>query len=105
MTRCISTVLSKHCIAHVVHQGRVTIEGLGHIPVHFWIELQSKELVDLRARMWLGRIPEVPHGVFLLKPGTVYQSIQEIDPRRFSLSESIFHALSGIPLDTFNVIS
>ncbi len=105
MTRCISTVLSKHCIAHIVHQGRVTIEGLGEIPTHFWIELQSKELVDLRAQMWLGRIEDVPHGVFIPKPGTIYQSVQEIAPRRFAFAESIFLAISGIPLDTFNDIS
>lgn len=103
MTRCICTVLLRHGIDHVVHQGCMSIDGIGKIPLHYWIELQNSELVDLRAQMWLGHSEWVPHGVFKPTPRVTYQSTQQIDPWRFSISEPIFSILAGIPLDHFTI--
>lgn len=99
MSRCISTVLSKHNVPHVVHQGSLAIDLVGNIPVHYWIELESKELIDLRAQMWLGIRKEVPHGIFRPFSGIRYKSTLQFYPGRFIITEPIFHILTGIALE------
>ena len=103
MTRCISTVLSHMGRPHTVHFGELAIDGVGSIPLHFWIELSCGLIIDLRARMWLGEggsVPgSVPHGVFEPKPHMHYLShgIQA----DFTVSQTIFEILTGLPMHIF----
>lgn len=79
MTRCISTLLHHHQIEHSVHIGALTVEGGGRIPLHWWIVLEGGEHIDLRAQMWLGTHPHVPHGIFLPTHVATYQ--MRVKPR------------------------
>ena len=103
MTRCISAVLLQHAIEHVIHLGRLYIDGVVSIPVHYWIELGAQEIVDIRAQMWLGNGEMVPHGIFTSSTGVTYQSAQNIEPERFAMGEPVFSILAGIPLAEFKM--
>ncbi|PZP98339.1 MAG: hypothetical protein DI587_14940 [Variovorax paradoxus] len=62
MTRVISALLQRDGIAHRPMAGRLDVEAAGRIEPHYWIELDDGRRIDLRARMWLGDKPGVPHG-------------------------------------------
>ena len=59
-----SMLLEREGVPHQRRLGRVTVEGVGDIAHHYWIELRDGRLCDFKARMWLGDDPGVPHGVF-----------------------------------------
>lgn len=101
LSRCISTLLSRHQIEHVVHQGVVEVEGVGAMHPHYWIELHDGQLIDLRARMWLGQNSLVPHGLFSPDACVEYNSSQLIYAEDFNLHPDLFHILSGFDLDSF----
>lgn len=86
LTRVISTLLAREDIDHRVMIGTLSIEGTGRTPMHWWIELAQGELIDFRARMWLGSEDSIPHGVFN-KPEHAFYSGQEgsghLDPTVF----------------------
>lgn len=65
LTRVLHTVLSRENIEHTCMIGQIinTKTKVGFSP-HFWIELPDGQIIDYRARMWLGSSPDVPHGVF-----------------------------------------
>jgi hypothetical protein len=59
------TALVGRGASHTVFIGRlVSLDGLTRTPVHLWIELEDGNLIDFRARMWLGDDGDVPHGLF-----------------------------------------
>lgn len=99
MTRCISTILSRMGEPHTVHFGELAIDGVGRIPLHFWIELSCGLIIDLRARMWLGEGGSVPHGLFEPKPDVHYCS--HGTQTDFTLSQAIFEVLTGLPMHIF----
>lgn len=41
------------------------VVGDSYIAPHLWLLVHGKLIVDYRARMWLGDVAEVPHGVFI----------------------------------------
>ncbi|KQW19864.1 MULTISPECIES: hypothetical protein [Pseudomonas] len=63
--RLAHTALVNAGIQHRCLFGRVSSsDGATVSPVHLWIELEDGSLVDYRARMWLGEVTTVPHGIF-----------------------------------------
>lgn len=101
MTRSLSTVLSHHSIRHDVHIGSLEVNGHGEIPVHFWIVLGSGDYIDLRAHMWLGDNPEVPHGMFVPSKKQHYHTMSRKDPRQVALPPGLFSLLTGHQLGDF----
>lgn len=61
LTRVLHTMMVKEKYAHLVMLGAVSLGSNSFAP-HFWIETINNQIIDYRARMWLG--PEVPHGIF-----------------------------------------
>lgn len=63
--RLAHTALVKAGIEHSCMCGRLaSSDGAKVSPIHFWIELADGRIVDYRARMWLGEVATVPHGIF-----------------------------------------
>lgn len=63
LTRVLHTVLVRHTVAHTVKTGRIVNTRTGNsFEPHFWIELSTGQIVDYRAKMWLGH--DAPHGIF-----------------------------------------
>jgi len=59
------TALMRAGIEHFCLCGRLeSQDGNRGIPAHFWIELVDGRIIDYRARMWLGALDSVPHGIF-----------------------------------------
>ncbi len=94
MTRVLHTVLEKQNIPHAVWVGTVK-----HTPTdttfapHFWITV-GDVFVDYRARMWLGDIPDIPHGIFTLNefPDIAYEGEEAKLP---VLTDQLFMALTA----------
>lgn len=64
LTHILHRVLSDENIEHTVYMGQVTYSVNGEtIPMHKWIDIDHLR-IDYRARMWLGNMPDIPHGVF-----------------------------------------
>lgn len=99
MTRCISTLLHHHHIQHSVHIGALTVDGVGRIPLHWWIVLESREHIDLRARMWLGNHENVPHGLFMPSSEVRYETLAL--QRKIDLDAFIFALLCGHEISDF----
>lgn len=77
--RLAHTALINAGIQHRCMCGRVSsIDGTTVIPLHFWIELENGNFADYRARMWLGEVATVPHGIFRLEnfPEWRYEGVQ-----------------------------
>lgn len=88
----VSAVLARDGVAHRAMCGRLSVEGVGTIPVHCWIAFASSQILDLRARMWLGDDARVPHGVVWSDGGACYGPSRVFYPR---LSEAVFTVLTG----------
>lgn len=54
MARVLSTLLTRDDVPHQVAIGSLSVNGVGTIDLHWWIELSDGRVCDLRARMWLG---------------------------------------------------
>jgi hypothetical protein len=93
LTRVLHTVLTRQTVAHTVKIGRIenTQTGVSFEP-HFWIELPTGQIVDYRARMWLGQ--DAPHGIFnpADTPITYDGEPVELEP----LSDSLFKILTEL---------
>lgn len=92
LTRVLHTVLARRREPHVVKVGAITnsLTGCGFAP-HWWIELPDGQVVDYRARMWLG--PTAPHGIF--EPATT-RVIYEGEPVEVDvLPDFLFQILTG----------
>ncbi len=100
MTRCISALLADAGIEHMVHLGQLSAEGKKTV-VHYWIELESGELVDLCARAWMGDSPKIPHGVFRHPSGVTYTTSERLFPHQFAASDFLFQVLTGHTFDEF----
>lgn len=101
MTRCISTLLHHHQIEHSVHIGALIVEDVGRIPLHWWIVLEGGEHIDLRAQMWLGKHPHVPHGIFLPTHVATYETLA-LEPGGQCLDAFLFALLCGREISDFS---
>lgn len=68
MSYLISAALASADITHSLYAGCL-IDGLKGDTVlpHVWIGIECRDgtaIIDFRARMWLGDVDDVPHGVF-----------------------------------------
>jgi len=61
-TRDIHYILDKNNINHSVFTGKVEHKGETVIPLHYWIQLPSMQIIDFKARMWVGN--KAPNGLF-----------------------------------------
>ncbi|WP_189691147.1 hypothetical protein [Pseudorhodoferax aquiterrae] len=98
MTRVVSALLLRDGIAHVPMCGTLSVAGVGEIPVHHWIELEDGRLIDLRARMWLGEDPRVPHGVVPRDRANARYVGREVE---LSCTPVVFCALTDVTIDAF----
>lgn len=102
MSRCVSTLLTRESIPHHIHVGHVQAHTTGgRISMHLWIELQQGVCFDLRARMWLGSHPSIPHGVFVPTSDVVYTSKAMIPSDGFRYPIELFELLTEAPLSAF----
>ena len=102
MSRCVSTLLTREAIPHTIHVGHVQAHTTGgRISTHLWIELEQGVLFDLRARMWLGNDPSIPHGVFRPTGAVEYISKGVIPSDGFRYSTGLFEVLAEAPLGAF----
>ena len=97
-SRALSHVLEHVGIDHEVHIGRLDVKDVGTIPLHWWVVLSNGAHCDIRARMWLGSDPAVPHGVFQPTSNHRYQSKQVTGPETSSL---LFWILTSKDLASF----
>lgn len=73
-------VVTRLCAAKIEHRAMVGSITLGDkvMSPHWWVEVEDMT-IDYRARMWLGDIPLVPHGVFRQDTcATVYKGIEVV---------------------------
>ena len=64
LTHVIHKVLSDKNIEHTIYIGRVIYSfNDEQIPIHYWIDTDDLR-IDYRVKMWLGDMPDIPHGVF-----------------------------------------
>lgn len=100
MTRVISALLTRDAISHRVCVGRLEIDGVGIIALHWWVELGSGVVCDWRARQWLGSSHLVPHGVFVVKPGVRYAAK---DRFVLEVESLVFEVLAGMAPDEYQL--
>lgn len=98
LSRAVATLLRREGIERRLCVGALTVTSAGTIDPHFWVELACGAVCDYRARMWLGNMPAVPHGVFLPDDACQYSMRGQIDG---TLQPAVFHALTGMELASY----
>lgn len=98
MTRVVSALLVRDGIAHTTMLGSLDVPPVGRISLHHWIELGDGRRIDLRARMWLGDNPCVPHGIVL--PGDAHAQYKG-QASFLPSSPIVFWALTGGAIKDF----
>jgi len=68
LTRVAAYLLRMADVPHKTFVGEVVFKGKVFAP-HYWIELETREILDYRLRMWFG--DDAPHGVFKPKKNDV----------------------------------
>src|SRR5215207_6786457 len=92
LSRSISALLDREGVAHRLLVGSLTVPAVGATPYHWWVELGTGHVVDLRARMWLGASERVPHGVSLPAAHHLYDAHDVV---RAAVSPFVFRVLTG----------
>lgn len=88
-SRAVHYNLASCGIEHTIMSG--TVEGqLGHISLHYWIEIDDMVL-DYRLRMWLGK--EAPHGYF---KKTDVQEIYNGVKTHFHVNQTVYEILLSL---------
>lgn len=103
-TRVISALLVREGIDHAIEIGALDVAGVGRIPYHWWIRLGQAaggDLIDYRARMWLGLDSRVPHGVFSPTDVLARFEVQAMEPAEGASHPIIFWALTGMPIEDY----
>ena len=101
-SQALSQILIHVGIDHEIHIGSLAVDGVGQIPLHWWIVLPDGAHCDIRARMWLGEIPGVPHGVFRPTGAHSYQSKKASAPVKAPLlfwiltSQDLYAFVAGL---------
>jgi hypothetical protein len=101
LTRVISALMLRDRIEHEVHVGQLGVDDIGVIGLHHWIVLPDGYVCDFRARMWLGDVVEVPHGLFRPEPSHRYESRRILEPDVRMASSVVFTILAGQPASAF----
>lgn len=91
LTRVAAHLLTDAGVAHRMHAGVLDVGGVGRIPVHWWITFPAGAVLDLRARLWLGEAPGVPHGLF--HPDAVHRYVGE--PQFGGLPRLVLDIMAG----------
>lgn len=99
LSRVLSVLLRHADCTHRVLVGSLCVDGHGEIPLHCWIELENGQVCDLRARMWLGSKPRVPHGRFT--PAADQQYVAHGELAALHADSILFEILAGAPVASF----
>lgn len=99
MARVLSTLLTRDDVPHQLAIGSLSVNGVGTIDLHWWIELSDGRVCDLRARMWLGTEDGVPHGCFVPGGQQNYEARDVLCPQ--VLHPGVFAILAGATMDSF----
>lgn len=94
LTRVVSALLTDVQVPHQMYAGSLVIEGVGAIPLHWWVSLPGGMTLDLRARMWLGDDECVPHGSF--QPSSSQRYVG--NPQDGALPRVVLDLMTGRPL-------
>ncbi len=100
MSQVTSTLLQREGISHSVCAGELTVDGVGSMWDHWWVELGWQYpgyLIDYRAIVWLGKVPEVPHGVFVPTMHQLYRARKVLA----LTNHAIYERLTGEPLSAY----
>jgi len=99
VSQALSQALVHADIDHEIHIGSLTVDGSGRIPLHWWLVLPNGAwYCDIRARMWLGEAPVIPHGVFQPTRSQRYLAKAKRSPVKASV---LFSILTSQDLDEF----
>jgi hypothetical protein len=92
LTRVLSYVLDINKIEHKTCIGYLHYKG--QVIYHYWIELPNGDYIDYRARMWVGKSKDVPHGIFNPKD---YKKINYVVTEKVDLkiNKIIFNILTN----------
>lgn len=96
MTRVVSALLEREGMDHRAFIGKLAVRDVGTIDWHAWIDV-GDERIDLRARMWLGDDPRVPHGVFEPTADALYEG----QPFDADIDPVVLQILCGKSLEDF----
>jgi hypothetical protein len=91
MTRVITYVLTKEQISHSVFTGTIRVEGKGEFKPHFWIRLETGEIVDYRSRLWFKGDGNIPEGIFNEGGVVLYDGKKVV----LDVTEVMFKILTG----------
>lgn len=109
MTRILSILFRREKIEHQVFIGALSIDDVGVIAPHFWIELNDGWVCDYRARMWLGNHEAVPHGLFQVEEYQRYQGEKaeqlNNDNLDYNNDALLFMILAGQSLNDYPMLS
>jgi hypothetical protein len=97
MTRVITYLLDEKKIPHSVFLGAIQVRGgngKGRFAPHYWIRLETDEIVDFRSRMWFDGDESIPQGIFKEDGKTISYVGVEIN---FPVSKEVFQILINTP--------
>lgn len=97
MSRVISMYLSHQGISHEIHIGRLQVQEVGTIELHYWVALPDGSICDLRARMWLGKSEKVHHGLF--RPSATHKYSKAAKMSSIPYSDLFFTILTMATLE------
>ena len=100
LTNALSALLRRERIGHRVMHGQLEVLGAGTISYHHWIELPDGRTVDFRARMWLSKVADVPHGVFQPNQRQRYRG-QALEHAQHFDDGFLFQVLTGAELCSY----
>lgn len=92
LTRVLSYILSAEGIDHRTMMGCLQVQDREVLDFHCWIEVDH-QILDFRARMWLGVAQDIPHGLFDVSDYAVTYQGDEVD---MSVSDSQFSLLISV---------
>jgi len=103
MSSALSSILAREGVEHRVCVGTVDVIGVGTIPLHHWVALPDGLICDIRARMWLGPSPAVPHGLFV--PDERQQYTRRAERAVTAWPDWLFTAITDRPISDFTLIA
>ncbi len=79
--------------------GFLSVNGVGTIDLHWWIELSDGRVYDLGAQMWLGTEDGAPHGCLLPSGPQKYEARSVLGAQ--VLHPGVFAILARVPWTAF----
>jgi len=99
LSKVASLLLTNENIPHNLNVGSVEIDEVGSIAYHCWISFDDGRILDLRARMWLGKSEEIPHGIFRPQQSHHYHANGYILAK--DINPILLPILTGLNLEDF----